>query len=146
MVNKIILLLLLFRPLLSFSQDTTFACPMKNGKIIVLESRSNPGKLIEASLIEGKKGKVYSCSPGFVKDIDSTEDGLFNVYIVYKNYFFAYNHLRYLKVSKGQTINTGDWMGGVKKNEQLLLFYTKDRKDIDPKRVLRCRVVRRFVD
>ena len=147
-MKKILLPILLLASgyTLTYGQDKkAFACPMKKGKIIIEHRGFNEGDFEPGAIFEGKGNKVYSCSSGIVKAID-TSHGLISVFIVFKNYFFSYFNFESVNIVKGQTINKGDMIGQIKKGESLFLIASKDDVLIGPETILRCKIVDRYLE
>jgi hypothetical protein len=141
---KLILSGLVLVPFLSFAQRSQFVCPMKKAKIVIEERGFNDGKRNPGAIIEGKNKKVYSCSPGIVKTID-TVNGQTVVYVEFENYSFSYHNFGSIVVAKGQTIKSGEMIGVITKKERLFLIASKDKALIEPESILKCRVVHRYL-
>ncbi|OJW31060.1 MAG: hypothetical protein BGO54_07200 [Sphingobacteriales bacterium 46-32] len=141
---KLILSFFVLIPFLSLAQRGQFVCPMKKAKIVIEERGFNDGKRNPGAIIEGKNKKVYSCSSGIVKAID-TVNGRTVVYIEFENYSFSYHNFQSIVVVKGQTIKSGEMIGVIIKKERLFLIASKDNALVEPESILKCKVVHRYL-
>lgn len=145
-MNKgLIFLSILINSIYAAAQDSSFACPIKKGKIVIEETQFTEVMRRLGAVIEGKDGRVFSVSAGTVSAVD-TADGLLRVYVSSNEYFFSYNVFSEVNVTAGQHVQKGQLLGRLKKNDRLFLICRKNGDLIDPKRILKCKAVTRYLD
>lgn len=132
---------------IAFSQaKKMFSCPIKKGRIVVVEDYTgNEGVQRPGATFIGKSKRVYSCSQGIVKKVNKTDHGTITLYIEFEDYLFAYHNLESINVEEGQQLQKDDLLGKLKTEEQLFLIISKADKLIEPANVIKCKVTYRNI-
>ncbi len=83
---------------------------------------------------------VRSCVNGTVSNVNTTEDGRYEIVIYYKNLYFWYVGVAKPLVKKGDNVAAREAIGTYKPGSELEFRMFRDEQQLDPRNLLECKV------
>lgn len=83
---------------------------------------------------------VRSCINGTVSNVNTTEDGRYEIVIYYKNLYFWYFGVAKPLVKKGDNVAAREAIGTYKPGTELEFRMFRDEEQLDPRNLLECKI------
>lgn len=144
MSNFLVAAGLLLAPAAAFAQvNLKLTCPLEhsNGRE-PKEAYSWEPKDLRVIMVSSADSIVRSCYEARVSNLNPTEDGLYEMVIYYKNYYFWYSGIAGPIVKVGSKVTAGQALGTYKPGTELEFRMFKDEDPVDPRNLLECKIAR----
>ena len=145
-ISKVCLLaIFLYAPFSLFAQKDSvrLACPFEHGSgrepKEAFTWQPKDEKIIMISQVDTF---VLSCINGTVSNVNTTEDGRYEIVIYYKNLYFWYYGIAKPLVKKGDTVVARNAIGIYKPGTELEFRMFRDEEQLDPRNLLECKIPR----
>lgn len=142
-IKACLLAVLMYAPVTIFAQGDSIrlACPFEHG------SGKEPKQAytwepndLKLTMISQVDTIVLSCITGVVSNVSPAEDGVYEIVVHNKNYYFWYFGVAKPLVKKGQQVTARQPIATYKLGSELEFRMFKFETPVDPRNLLECKV------